>query len=127
MKIFVVILVVVSCIDAQLPTLNPIAVEWFERTVHPFLSNCICATGVEEKVVLEWLNAREYPNNACLKCFIKCVLVTSNLFNPDGTLNFLVFRPGVDLNHLTLCYNQTANESDLCQRAYNLNKCARTT
>ncbi|KAK4873502.1 hypothetical protein RN001_015531 [Aquatica leii] len=122
MKIIVVILTIACNSYAQ--TVSQTAEEWYKETIHPFFSNCICVTGVDEKVVLEWLNEKKYPENACLKCFVKCVLISSGLFNPDGTLNNLKRRGSeIDVNKLKLCYNQTADESDSCQRAYNYNKC----
>ncbi|KAK4873286.1 hypothetical protein RN001_015315 [Aquatica leii] len=124
MKLIVVILVVVSGSYAQ--TMSPSAEKWFEDKVHPFLSKCICASGADEAVVLEWLNSQKFPNNACLKCFIKCILISSDLIYGDGTVNYLTRRsPEISIVRIKSCDNQTVYETDLCQRAYDIDKCIR--
>ncbi|KAK4873517.1 hypothetical protein RN001_015546, partial [Aquatica leii] len=39
----------------------------------PYMSQCICATAVNVKYAYDWLTIGKFVDDACFKCFLKCI------------------------------------------------------
>ncbi|KAF5282733.1 hypothetical protein FQR65_LT02730 [Abscondita terminalis] len=94
--------------------------------IEPFISECICATGVNPSFVISMLTNLDFPNDACFKCFLKCLANKLNLLNPDGTLYvsaFLKIVPGASAAINVACTNQTIKILDLCEKIWTYTRC----
>ncbi|KAF5299657.1 hypothetical protein FQA39_LY11452 [Lamprigera yunnana] len=86
MQKIVAILSVISLVAVE-SSVPPEFAKAFADFIAPFKSECICASDVDPAAVEKWLFESQFPNNACLKCFIKCVSMRTNLLHPDGSAN----------------------------------------
>ncbi|KAF5271047.1 hypothetical protein FQR65_LT00466 [Abscondita terminalis] len=94
-------------------------VSYFESE----MSRCICATGVKQEFANQWLYQNKFVNDACFKCFIKCVLMGVGRFDSDGTINsdvMLSSTSQLSETEIQTCSNETANETIFAKRRINL-------
>ncbi|KAF5284518.1 hypothetical protein FQR65_LT13503 [Abscondita terminalis] len=123
MKTLVVILSVVIC-GAALEIPCELEQE-FIAAVTPFISICECETNVDPHLAYELIYNLEFANDACLKCFIKCLFFKLDYVNPDYSPNFDAVANSVPSINITVpinCYSQQ-NKTDLCQLAFDQLKC----
>ncbi|KAF5291226.1 hypothetical protein FQR65_LT11461 [Abscondita terminalis] len=99
--------------------------EWF-FTSEPYITECTCATDADSSLVARWFKYTEFPNDACLKCFIKCITQKLEFLNYDGTLNYDTIVKTVSFLNKSLivqCEDKTPNTTDLCQLMFDLARC----
>ncbi|KAF5284517.1 hypothetical protein FQR65_LT13502 [Abscondita terminalis] len=123
MKILVVVFSIVIC-GGALEVPYELHQE-FIAAVTPFISVCECETNVDPHLVYELIYNLEFANDACLKCFIKCLFFKLDYFNPDISPNYdagLSSIPSINVTVLINCYSQV-NTTDLCQLSYDFLKC----
>ncbi|KAF5284516.1 hypothetical protein FQR65_LT13501 [Abscondita terminalis] len=96
MKTLVVLLSVVICGGAlEIPyELH----QEFIAAVTPFISVCECDTNVDPHLVYELIYNLEFSNDACLRCFIKCLFFKLDFVNPDYSPNYDAAEKGLVVN-----------------------------
>ncbi|KAK4873078.1 hypothetical protein RN001_015107 [Aquatica leii] len=100
--------------------------------VHRYQSECICATGVNPVAVNKWLFNYEFPEDACLKCFIACIAKRLDLLNPDGSVNYekniqmIKYIPGTNAEITNNCTRETINITDICEKSFKYSYCVQT-
>ncbi|KAB0802418.1 hypothetical protein PPYR_04604 [Photinus pyralis] len=98
----------------------------YTALMRPALSFCICASDVELEMANCAVYKREFPNDACLKCFFKCVFTEICILNPDGTIDrdtLIRTVPGVDSDIADKCISTVDEETDLCEKMYDFAVC----
>ncbi|KAF5290636.1 hypothetical protein FQR65_LT01926 [Abscondita terminalis] len=114
---------------SQLP---PDSAKAWADLVSKYKTECLCATKADPAVVERWLYKYSFPNDACLKCFIKCVTEKLGLLNYDGSVNVDAnlaldsVIPKMSANMTYSCTNKTANVSDICEKAFQYSFCIQT-
>ncbi|KAK4883848.1 hypothetical protein RN001_000119 [Aquatica leii] len=95
--------------------------------VNPFFSECICQTRVKPHIALRAIANTDLVDDACLKCFIKCLAINLNFFNTATGMvdQALVVSKiaGVTPEIISYCNDLTNNEMDVCQGAYDFFVC----
>ncbi|KAK4883849.1 hypothetical protein RN001_000120 [Aquatica leii] len=90
--------------------------------VNPFFSECICQTGVKPDVALRAFTHTDLVDDACLKCFLKCLGIKLNIINlATGAVdeNMLASKiVGVTPAIASYCNDLSKNQTDSCQRTY---------
>ncbi|KAK4879932.1 hypothetical protein RN001_008078 [Aquatica leii] len=116
------LLVLTSCSIADL---DPVIFQHWLDVMVEFENTCACATGVDIAIQAKYMYSIYYPYNACLHCFVKCLYVSANFVNPDGSFKLKefirVFPETKDFAEK--CLNESKNELDLCLKLYNIEKC----
>ncbi|KAF5290618.1 hypothetical protein FQR65_LT01908 [Abscondita terminalis] len=108
------------------PTLEQIN-EACRELVEPFVSKCVCTSGVKLSDAKALWNTFRYPsNNACLKCYVKCIYYELEFVDYEGSLienNFMKDVLGATSAVVAACKNKTAAILDLCEKFYQFDKC----
>ncbi|KAK4873076.1 hypothetical protein RN001_015105 [Aquatica leii] len=132
MKYLLLTCFLLAVADAQLtvPPSNPITssdvLRLYNIMVAPFISQCICATGVNPVFVDRFLTKFEFPNDACFKCFLKCLATSLSITHPDGSMyveTVLKIIPSANATMNTQCDNQSKDNLDLCERIWLYGQC----
>ncbi|KAF5269913.1 hypothetical protein FQR65_LT05712 [Abscondita terminalis] len=106
---------------------QPIRDRWI-RDTSPYNSECICATGAETTAAVNVLKELKFPNDPCLKCFIKCIQIKMGLMRSDGTIvpgAWVNVVAGVTTEIAIKCTNESSSVLDACQKAYDWSICLR--
>ncbi|KAF5295597.1 hypothetical protein FQR65_LT10400 [Abscondita terminalis] len=88
----------------------------------PYMSICICATGIKPSVAYNWLKKDEFVNDPCLGCFINCVGTKAGLEIDDSDA-FDRLVPDIDPVKISFCQNKTLDLVDPCKRSFVFSKC----
>ncbi|KAF5307580.1 hypothetical protein FQR65_LT06798 [Abscondita terminalis] len=59
---------------------------WISQTVR-YKSFCECQSGVDPALSDAVFKKLQYPNDPCLKCYLKCLYGTPGLLKSDGTID----------------------------------------
>ncbi|KAF5269920.1 hypothetical protein FQR65_LT05719 [Abscondita terminalis] len=94
--------------------------RWIEVT-KPYFSTCMCATGVDQTKAINLLAKLELPNDPCLKCFGKCLMVSLGMMTSDGVI--IPEAAVVPLQIAQKCTNDTLSISDSCEKSYAFGEC----
>ncbi|KAF5269916.1 hypothetical protein FQR65_LT05715 [Abscondita terminalis] len=124
MNVHIILLVTLSAAWALNIPLS-IREKWVE-VASPYYSECICESGADSTKAINVLKNSEYPNDACVKCFLKCVEIRVGLMVTDGTVipgAWVDRAEGITLETANRCVNETNNILDTCEKAYELSKC----
>ncbi|XP_031346246.1 uncharacterized protein LOC116173101 [Photinus pyralis] len=99
---------------------------WYAM-ISPYISECVCETRVDPSFVRRTFLETEFPDDSCLKCFMKCVGFLLNVMNAaTGEWNEkeLVRQvAGVTPEIASTCNNQTAGLVDVCEKTFNFYQC----
>ncbi|KAF2902274.1 hypothetical protein ILUMI_03912 [Ignelater luminosus] len=60
--------------------------QW-RRTISPFVSECICKTGVKEEIINEFYNDGIMSDDDSWKCFLECVGLKLKVVSSSGEIN----------------------------------------
>ncbi|KAF5269918.1 hypothetical protein FQR65_LT05717 [Abscondita terminalis] len=95
------------------------------KTSTPYYSTCMCETGVDQTKAINLLGKLELPEDPCVKCFGKCLMVRVGIMSSDGTIIPKAWAEiaGVPLQISQKCYNDTSTFLDSCEKAYAFGKC----
>ncbi|KAF5287836.1 hypothetical protein FQA39_LY15668 [Lamprigera yunnana] len=93
--------------------------------IAPFISECICASGADSAIVEKWQNLKEYANNACFKCFIKCMSIKTEFLDSVGSLHpeITAEKYGIPIEITQSCEEEVHDELDLCEKSFKYAKC----
>ncbi|KAF5269914.1 hypothetical protein FQR65_LT05713 [Abscondita terminalis] len=100
--------------------------ERWIRDASPYYSECICESGSDITKSINILGKLEYPNDACLKCFMKCVEFKMGLILSDGTIvpeAWVRKVAAVTPEIARKCTDETNGTLDTCQKAYDWSQC----
>ncbi|KAK4873518.1 hypothetical protein RN001_015547 [Aquatica leii] len=91
----------------------------------PYLSQCICATAVKVQFAYDWFKYDKFVDDACFKCFLKCVTVGVGIYGTDGTLrrNVMIKLLGIPVELLDNCTTRFDKETDTCVKIYKFGLC----
>ncbi|KAF5291224.1 hypothetical protein FQR65_LT11459 [Abscondita terminalis] len=126
MNTLVVLLLVVTCGGAlEVP---PELHQEFITAVTPFISTCECQTQVDPHLAYMFVFHLEFANDACLRCFINCLVHKLFYYKPDETPDYNEIVSSIPFVNKTVvlnCYDQQ-NTTDMCQLSFNITKCIAT-
>ncbi|KAF5269917.1 hypothetical protein FQR65_LT05716 [Abscondita terminalis] len=124
MNVFIILLVTsATALDVIVP--QSIQESWIRGASHDY-SECLCATGADIIKGPNILKKLEYPNDPCLKCFMKCLEMKVDLILSDGTImpeTWVLKVAGVTLEIAYKCTNETIHMLDACEKSYEMSKC----
>ncbi|KAK4873206.1 hypothetical protein RN001_015235 [Aquatica leii] len=92
----------------------------------PYASECMCKKGADPDKAYGFIYSLKYPNDPCLKCFVRCSSTSIGYFNSFGEPQdevILRYAPEVPQQVLDTCRNQTKNELDLCEKLFKYSRC----
>ncbi|KAF5299569.1 hypothetical protein FQR65_LT09374 [Abscondita terminalis] len=117
---------ILSTPTPQPPTVAQMFEAW-RVLVNPLESKCACASGAKvNDIKTLWKTFQYPPNNACLRCYLKCIYYELGFVDYQGNLieeNIVRDALGVTPIIAATCKNETANILDLCDKFYQLDKC----
>ncbi|KAF5290665.1 hypothetical protein FQR65_LT01955 [Abscondita terminalis] len=129
MNIVTTLFALLPLVVAQVPLATNIG---WDKLITPFKSECMCRTGVDPVRIPKWVYNYSFPQDSCLKCYIKCTFAHLNVLNPDGTINLEAnsalnkYVPGRTDNITYPCADKVANETDLCDKMFKFSFCIQT-
>ncbi|KAF5269921.1 hypothetical protein FQR65_LT05720 [Abscondita terminalis] len=94
--------------------------RWIEIT-EPYHSMCICATGVDQTKAINFLAKLELPEDPCVKCFAKCLMISLGMMSSDGVI--IPEAVAAPLEIAQKCSNETLDVLDACEKSYAFGKC----
>ncbi|KAK4873495.1 hypothetical protein RN001_015524 [Aquatica leii] len=100
----------------------------FTVVFRPHVSFCECETGVNVALVGRFFQNKEFSNDACLRCFFKCLLQKMEFLRYDGTISVadIILKLEISEEPILHCVSQVQNETDLCIKAFLFLKCLLT-
>ncbi|KAF5289661.1 hypothetical protein FQR65_LT11778 [Abscondita terminalis] len=95
---------------------------------NPLITECICKSGADPSLVQKWLVDNVYSNDACFKCFVKCIGIGVDVVDVLGTINedLIVEKYEVSRELVSNCTLKYENETDLCEKVFKHSKCVIT-
>ncbi|KAF5290700.1 hypothetical protein FQR65_LT01990 [Abscondita terminalis] len=97
----------------------------------PYLSECMCATGVDSKKAHDFIFKLKYPDDACLACFVKCSATKVGFFDSNGNPLHLdslgALAPNVSQERIDYCNGTVQGVRDLCRKTFMYSKCITAT
>ncbi|KAF5305131.1 hypothetical protein FQA39_LY09393 [Lamprigera yunnana] len=107
-------------IDAQV---NPLRERWYNLT-RPYYEVCINETKVSRELAYTTYLKGIYEEDACLMCFHRCVSTKLKLYTgSDVQIKAWVFPMGANQYATVLCYEETYDILDRCQKIFYFTKC----
>ncbi|KAF5269915.1 hypothetical protein FQR65_LT05714 [Abscondita terminalis] len=89
----------------------------------PYYSECQCETGADITKSTNILKNLEFPDDACNKCFMRCLLLRVEAMFKNGTMLPESWVGFTTLEIAKACVNETEDILDTCEKAYEMSKC----
>ncbi|KAF2888308.1 hypothetical protein ILUMI_17864 [Ignelater luminosus] len=122
--VLLLLLVAHQALAHQNVTLSDIRKLW-RRTMSPVQSECMCKTGVTQRVLDKFFKYGNMPDDPCFGCFMNCVNLKLGIMNSAGEIDAKILSEVVDYVDISLaqkCVNKTG-EPDRCRKAFLLFQC----
>ncbi|KAF5269912.1 hypothetical protein FQR65_LT05711 [Abscondita terminalis] len=116
----ILVLVVLLAITPVWNIPQTVRERWIRDTA-PYNTECICASGADATKAINVLTKLEYPNDPCVKCFLKCIQIKMGLMQSGGTIvpeAWVNVVAGVTTEIAIKCTNESSGVLDACQKAY---------
>ncbi|KAF2892736.1 hypothetical protein ILUMI_13436, partial [Ignelater luminosus] len=125
MKISLILLSTISAVFAGNLTLYDVRYSW-KGPIAPFITECLCQTHADLQLLEDFFTSGVLSNDPCFKCMLKCIETKLNILSPSGEVDAeaaVRIYPHLNLQLVKRCSDEHAEELDLCQKVYLIEKC----